>query len=79
MLQNNTKIDGNIIFSGELVVKSQYLCSRQENSNLIWKQQSLQQEIIVPTRTILHTCLDVVRLTCVQDISKTVCNMIQSK
>ena len=33
MLQNNTKIDGNIISAGELVVKAQYLCSMQENNN----------------------------------------------
>ena len=35
--------------------------------------------MIVPTCTILHTCLDVVRITDVQDISKTVCNRIQAK
>ena len=51
-LQNITKIDGHIIYAGELVVKAQYLCSMQENTNLYWKQQPLQQTIIVPTRTI---------------------------
>ena len=28
-LQNNTRIDGQLISAGELVVKSQYLCSIQ--------------------------------------------------
>ena len=51
----------------------------QENSNLYWKQQSLQQNIIVTTRTILHPCLDVVRIKDVQDIPKTVCNRIKAK
>ena len=39
----------------------------------------LQQNIIVPTRTIIHPCLDVVRITDVQDIPNTVCNSIQEK
>ena len=33
-LQNNTKIDGQVISDGELVVKAQYLFSMQENTNL---------------------------------------------
>ena len=32
-LQYNTTINGNIIYAGELVVKAQYLCSIQENTN----------------------------------------------
>ena len=78
-LQNNTRINGHIISAGELVVKSQYICSIQENTDWCWKQQSLQQNIIVPTRTILHQFLDVVRITDVQDIPETVCNRIQGK
>ena len=60
-----------------LVVKSQYLFSMQENTNFYWKQYSLQHNIIVPTRTIHHPCLDVVRITDVQYIPKSVCNRIQ--
>ena len=70
-LQNNTTIDGQFISAGELVVKAQYLCSMQENSNWHSKQQPLQQNIIVPTRAIIHPRLDVVRITDVQDIPKT--------
>ena len=44
----------------------------QENSKLYWKQQSLQQNIMVPTGTIFHPRLDVFRITDVQDISKNV-------
>ena len=40
-LQNNTKMDGQIIYAGELVFKAQYLRSMQENTNWYWKQQSL--------------------------------------
>ena len=32
-LQENTAIDGQIITSGELVVKAQYLCSMQVDTN----------------------------------------------
>ena len=51
----------------------------QENYNWYWKQQSLQQNIIFTTRTILHPRLDVVRIKYVQDIPKTSCNKIQAK
>ena len=78
-LQNNTKIEGNFFSADELVFKSQYLCSMQENTNCYWKQQSLQKNIIVPTRTIICPCLDVVITIDVQDIPKTVCNSIQAE
>ena len=79
MLQKNTQIEGQIISAGELVVKSQYICSVQENTNWYWKQQSLQHNIIVTTCTILHPCLDVIIITDVQDIPNTVCNSNQAK
>ena len=78
-LQNNTKIDGQVISAGELVVKVQCIFSMQENTNLYWKQQPLQYTIMVPTRTVFHPCLDVITIRYVQDIPKNVCNMIQSK
>ena len=51
----------------------------QENTNWYCKQQPLQQNIIVPTRTILHPCLDDITIMYVQDIPKNVCNSIQAK
>ena len=78
-LNNNTKIGWQIISSGELVVKAQYICSMQENYNWYWKQQPLQQTIVVPTHIIIHLCLGVVIITYVQDIPKIVCNRIQAK
>ena len=53
-LQSNNKIYEIFISSGDLVVKSQYLCSVHENTNWYWKQQPLQQTIILPTRIIRH-------------------------
>ena len=78
-LQNNTQIYGHVISAGELVVKAQCICSMQEIYNWYWKQHSLQHNIIVPTCTILHPRLDVVRITHVQDTPKTICNRIQAK
>ena len=51
----------------------------QEKINWYWKQQTLKQTIIVPTRTIPHPCLDVIIIRDVQDIPNNICNMIQSK
>ena len=79
MLQNNTKIDGQVISAGELFVKAQYIFSMQENSNWYWKQQSLKQNNTVSTRTIIHPCLDVIRITDVQDTPGTICDRIQEK
>ena len=51
----------------------------QEKTNCYWKQQPLQNIIIVPTRTILHPRLDVIIIRYVQDIPKNLCSRIQSK
>ena len=67
MLQNNTKIDGHIISAGKLVVKAQYVFSMQENTNCYWKQQPLQQTIIVPTHKILYPRFDVITTRYVQE------------
>ena len=77
--KNNTKIYGQVIYADKLVVKSQYIFSMQENTNWYWKQKPLQQTIIVPTRTILHPRLDVIKIIYVQGIPKNVCNRIQAK
>ena len=38
-LQENTRIDGQIITAGELVVKEKYICSMQADTNWYWNQQ----------------------------------------
>ena len=38
-LQDNTKIDGQIITAGELVVNEKYICSMQVDTNWYWNQQ----------------------------------------
>ena len=57
-LQENTTIDGQIITAGELVVKAQYLCSMQVDTNWYCNQQPKQHVITVTTRTILHPRLE---------------------
>ena len=51
----------------------------QENTNWYWKQQPLQQNIIVTTIKIIHPRLDTVGITDVQDIHKHVFNRIKEK
>ena len=53
-LQENTKIDGQIITAGELVVNAKCICSMQVDNNWYWNQQSKHHVITVPSRTILH-------------------------
>ena len=78
-LQNNTTIDGQVISSGELFFRAQYLFFMQENNNWYWKQQPLKQNIIFSTLTILHQILDVITIRYVQYIPKNICNRIKSK
>ena len=78
-LQNNTKVDRQVISAGKLFVKAQYRCYVQEKTNWYWKQQPLKQTIIVPTRTILHPCLEVVFNRYVQDIPKKPCSRNEEK
>ena len=72
-------INGQIISSGELVVKAYFFFSMQEYTNWYWKQQPLQQTIIFPTHTIIHPCLNVIIIRHFQDIHKNICNRIQEK
>ena len=51
----------------------------QENTNWYWKQQPLQNTIIVPTRTIFHSRLDVIIKRYLQDIPKNLCSRNQAK
>ena len=53
-LQDNTTIDGQIITDGELVVKAQYLCYMQVDTNWYWNQHPQQHVVTVSTRTIFH-------------------------
>ena len=78
-LQNNTTHDGHVISAGKLVAKAQYICSIQESTNWYWKQQPTQHTIIVTTRKILHTRLNVIIIRDVQDIPNNICNRIQAK
>ena len=72
-LQDHTTIDGQILPSGELVVKAQYLCSIHLNTNWYLVQHTQQHVIKVPTRTILQPRLGFNPKTDLHDIPKVVC------
>ena len=78
-LQYSTTIDGQVITAGELVVKSQYLCSVQVDTTWNWNQQPKQHVITVPTRTILHQQLELNAVTDFHAIPTSVCNRTQGK
>ena len=78
-IQDNTIIDGQIITSGELVVKSQYLCSMQVDTNWYWNKLPQQNVITVPTRTIIHPQLEVNSVIYFHATPKNVCTRNQSK
>ena len=78
-IQDNTTIDGQIITSGELVVKAQYLCYMQVDTNWYWNQHPQHHVITVPTRTILHPQLEVNAVTDFHAIPKIVCTRTQAK
>ena len=78
-LQNNTTIDVQIITTGELVVKSQYICSMQESTDWFWDQHPQQEVITGPTYITLHPLLDVIAITYIHDIPNSVCNRTQEK
>ena len=78
-LQENATIDRQIITAGELVVKAQYLCSMQIDTNWYWNQQPKHHVITVPTRTILHPQLEVNAITDFHSIPTSVCPRTQTK
>ena len=78
-LQENTTIDGQIITTGELVVKAKYLSSMQVETNWYWNQQPKHHFITVTTRTILHPQLEVDAITDFHVIPTSVCSRTQAK
>ena len=55
--------DVQISTAGELVVKYQYMNCMEYNTNWYWEQSPQQNNIIFPTRTIVHPCLDITNIT----------------
>ena len=78
-LKHYTTFNINIISSGELVIKTQYIICIQENTNLYWCKKNQQQYTIVTTQTIVHPCIDVVAVKYVHYIPISSCNINQPK
>ena len=70
IIKDNTTIDGQLITAVELVVKAQYLCYMQRNTNWYWDQHTQHHVITVPTRIIPHPRLEVNAITGIHDIPK---------
>ena len=78
-LQENTTIYVKIITAGELVVKAQYLCSIQVDTNWYWNQQPKHHVITVPTSTIIYPQLEVNAVIDFHEIPISVCTRKQAK
>ena len=78
-LQENTKIDGQIITAGELVVNAKYPCLMQVDTNWYWNQQPKHHVITVPTRTIVHPQLEGDAITDFHAIPTSICSKTQAK
>ena len=62
-LQEETTCDGQISTAGKIFSKAQYINCMKDNTKWYQKQQYKKSNIIVPTRTIVHTWLDVTTAT----------------
>ena len=51
----------------------------ERKTNWYWDDKNHQQVIIVPTRDIVHPCLDFVAVKYVHDIPKIICNRNNAK
>ena len=78
-LQENTKIDGQILIAGEFVVNAKYLYSMQVDTNWYWNQQPNNHVITVPTRTILHPQIEGDAITDFHSIPTSICSRAQAK
>ena len=62
-----------------MVVKAQYICSIQIDTNWYCNQQPKHYVITVPTRTILHPQLEVNMITDFHAITTSICSNTQAK
>ena len=62
-----------------MVVKAQYLCSMQRDTNWYWNQQPKNHVITAPIRKILHPQLEVNAITDFHTIPTSVCYRTQAK
>ena len=79
IIQDNTKLYGQIITASELFVKAQYLCYMQVGTNCYWNQHNQQHVITMTTRTILHPRLEFNTVADFHAIPKSVCNRTEAK
>ena len=62
-----------------MVVKAQYICSMQVDTNCYWNHDPQQHVITVPTRKILHPQLEVITVTYFHAITTSLCTRKQEK
>ena len=78
-LQYDSTCDGQMGLDSELFYKEQCLSCMQENTIIYHNKKQKQKVILVPTQTIIHSCLYVVEVKYIHDINRTVWNRKHTK
>ena len=63
MLQDNKTVEKKVINAGEIILKAEYLSIMKSNTNWYCKKIGTKDNVVIATRTIVHSCLDVLYYT----------------
>ena len=58
-LQDDKKVDNQVMRAGELIVKAEYINIKKSNTNWYCQQLGTNQIVTIATHTSVHPCLDV--------------------
>ena len=76
--QEDQTTDEQLINSGELVFKYEYLSLVKYKTNLYCKHHATNQSFIISTHTVFHPYIDVAVTKHVADITRSICNETQA-
>ena len=78
-LKEDTTCDGKISMSDWIVVKSQYRICKKSKTKLYWEHTHQQKNMVFPTFTIFHKCIEDIVVKYVQYIPERFCNRNKSR
>ena len=75
-LQDDKKVDNQVMRAGELIVKAEYISIKKSNTNWYCQQLGTNQSVIIATHTSFYPYLDVSTIKYVVDTLISLCNKI---
>ena len=72
-LQGGKTVYKQVINTGIIIVKSEYLSIMNVNKNWYWKKLGTTESVIIETHTIFYPCLYVSTIKNVSDIPRSLC------